>query len=416
MRRGSIAAPRSSLLAGIALLLVACGGSSTPSSAKASGPIPVGILYGFTGRTAFYGQYVDNGVRTAIQEINNSGGVLGEPLTLYTADTASDVADAVPAFRELMTHNPDFILGTSSIEAGAIHPLVDEVGIPDFSFATATQYDNLFHKWTYVGQPSDPQQGTAMAYYAIKKGWTKCAILIENDASDQSLVSPLMQAYTSHGGTITANISLVPDQSSYLTQVETAFASSPQCVFAAEDQQTAGTLFSNARELGHLNVPYIGSNIFADPTFVPAVGASAMSTLVTSMGTAAPSGPAFDYFSKEYSGLFHGNTPNAVEAIAYDDTVIAALAITKAGTTDRSTWVKDITDVSNPPGTAVTNYAQGVQLLKQGRKINYEGASGPMDFTANHGVISSWVVQLFASDGKTFRTIYTIPALALEAF
>jgi branched-chain amino acid transport system substrate-binding protein len=36
--------------------------------------------------------------------------------------------------------------------------------------------------------------------------------------------------------------------------------------------------------------------------------------------------------------------------------------------------------VNNPPGTKVSSFAEGKKLLEAGQKINYEGASGPLDF------------------------------------
>ena len=36
--------------------------------------------------------------------------------------------------------------------------------------------------------------------------------------------------------------------------------------------------------------------------------------------------------------------------------------------------------VANPPGTTVASFAEGKGLLAKGEKVNYEGASGPIDF------------------------------------
>ena len=39
-----------------------------------------------------------------------------------------------------------------------------------------------------------------------------------------------------------------------------------------------------------------------------------------------------------------------------------------------------MTKVTNPPGTACYTYASCLTLLKAGTKINYEGASGNLDY------------------------------------
>jgi hypothetical protein len=41
-----------------------------------------------------------------------------------------------------------------------------------------------------------------------------------------------------------------------------------------------------------------------------------------------------------------------------------------------------MTKVTNPPGTACYTYPTCLNLLKAGTKINYEGASGSLDYNA----------------------------------
>ena len=54
--------------------------------------------------------------------------------------------------------------------------------------------------------------------------------------------------------------------------------------------------------------------------------------------------------------------------------------MTYAKSTDPKVWVNDILKVSNPPGVQCYTYATCVTLLKAGKKINYQGASGTDDF------------------------------------
>ena len=60
----------------------------------------------------------------------------------------------------------------------------------------------------------------------------------------------------------------------------------------------------------------------------------------------------------------------------YDSIVIASLAMTMAKSTDPKVWVKDVTKVSDPPGTVCGTYTTCVALLKAHKKINYDGAAG----------------------------------------
>ena len=57
-----------------------------------------------------------------------------------------------------------------------------------------------------------------------------------------------------------------------------------------------------------------------------------------------------------------------------------ALADDYAKTTDGTTVAHDMSKVTNPPGTACYTYASCLALIKAGTRINYEGASGDLDY------------------------------------
>jgi branched-chain amino acid transport system substrate-binding protein len=53
------------------------------------------------------------------------------------------------------------------------------------------------------------------------------------------------------------------------------------------------------------------------------------------------------------------------------------------------TIIKDnLRTISNPPGTTVSSFEEGAKLLREGKKINYEGASGSCDFDAIGDILS----------------------------
>ena len=91
-----------------------------------------------------------------------------------------------------------------------------------------------------------------------------------------------------------------------------------------------------------------------------------MSKWVTDVVPAPNSGATFDYFSKIFTAKY-GVAPPSTAAPTYDATIVAALAMTVAGTTKPSVWVKDVAAVTGEGGQEVTNYGDGVSLL-QARK------------------------------------------------
>ena len=55
--------------------------------------------------------------------------------------------------------------------------------------------------------------------------------------------------------------------------------------------------------------------------------------------------------------------------------------------------------ISNPPGQDVSSYQEGAALLKQGKAVHYQGASGPIEFNQT-GDMSPYVGLFSIDNGK----------------
>jgi branched-chain amino acid transport system substrate-binding protein len=418
VRRDITRLTRDAIVGAVALVSVAtiaaCGSSSSSSGGSGSGSggsgsITVGEIYPLTGPIAGPGVKFLNGAKVAVADINKNGGVLGRQLNQSVADDSGDAVDAVPALRKLLISNITFLSGPLSPTFPALKNIIDQQQIPDMAGIPSSQFDTLNDKWVYRTVVSDSVLGTAMAYYALSKGLNTCSFLFENIQSAQGLVQPIMTAYEKHGGKVLDNEQLVPHSSSYRSEIEKAFANNPKCIFAQDDPTTSGTLFSEMESLGHLNVPIVGTDQFIDPAVAHAVGLKVMNKWVTGMTGAPPTGPAAQYFTKLYQKDY-GQIPIAFSADTYDGIVVAALAMDIAGTTDGHVWVNDIDKVTDDEtATQCTTYSQCYALVKQKKPIDYEGASGPMDFDAHHSVYTGIDVERFGLNGQLQQVLAVSP-------
>ena len=74
---------------------------------------------------------------------------------------------------------------------------------------------------------------------------------------------------------------------------------------------------------------------------------------------------------------------------AWDHMTLIGLALLAGGGEASGTVIRDnLRAVSNPPGTMVSSWEEGAKLLREGKKINYEGASGSCDFDAIGDILS----------------------------
>ncbi|GAC1476662.1 MAG: ABC transporter substrate-binding protein [Ktedonobacterales bacterium] len=390
----------------IALAVSACG--SGGGGGGGTGPITVGELFPMTGREPFVGQWFLHGAKVGIADVNAHGGCGGHQINPKLSDTGGDAVDAVTALKQLQLANPTFILGPSSLEIEGVINQFDPAHLPDFVEGGTTQLDHMTNKYVFRTTPSDSTLAIGMAYYAIQKGYTHAGVFFESTSNAAGVVDPLVKAYTAHGGTVTDQELVTPHQSSYRSEVEKLFAGNPQAIFIQTDPQTASTFFSEVQQLGHMNVPFIATDGGADVNYAKAMGLNNAAQWLTGMNGSPPAGPAWQYFVQQYQKVWNTNQPVALSQNTYDSVVIACLAITKAGTTDPTVWINDVTKVAEGSGTVVTNYADGVAALKAGKEINFDGASGKDDYNQYHNVAGSWDVVQWDPTGTTLHTLFTV--------
>src|SRR5260370_551909 len=292
----------------LAMLLTACGGSGNNgnSGSTNTSPIKVGVIGPMSGFESFIGPDILKGVQVAVDQVNANGGILGRQVQIVTADTGGDAVDAVPALRKLINVDQvNLIIGPSSLEAQAVLPILQQSKIPDVIVGGTTQLDNLVSKYVWRSSPSDNLLGVAMAYYANSKNYTKAALVFGSNESAQTLKAPVVDAFKRHGGTIVADINLVPDQSSYRSEIEQLYAANPQVVFTQVDAQTGATLFSEIKELKGLGLPFIGTDVTASSDFIKAITPSVAQKVLTSLQGTSTGGQATSEFTQLYMAKFN---------------------------------------------------------------------------------------------------------------
>ncbi len=406
---------RASFAAIVTIGVVACGGSSTSSGSTTTlGPVTMAELFPVSGREAFVGQWFQHGAKAAVDDINKNGGVSGGKITELLADTGGDPVDAVTAQRKLLTQNPTFEVGPSSLEIQGVIKDYDPSHLVDLMAGGTSQLDHMQYKYVFRTSASDTTITAAMAYFAIPKGWKKAVMFFEttSDATDE--LNHVTSYFKCNGGTILDTENLALHQSSYRSEITKAFAAgTPDVVFVKTDPQTGATLFANMKELGHLNVPLVSDDTGDTIEYAKAVGVSDASKYLYGVAGAAGTGEAWTHFIQDYVASWQTDKPVSLSQNTYDGVVIAALAMTEAKTLDGKVWVDHILKVSNPPGTKCYYYSQCVTLLKNGTKINYEGASGPQDFDKYHNTYGDWDIVQYNADASATNTILHVGADAI---
>jgi ABC-type branched-subunit amino acid transport system substrate-binding protein len=392
------------LIAALAMFVVACGGGGEKKET-----LKIGVLFSFTGDLSEFGPNMENGVKLAAKHINDAGGVLGQDVVLKRADDQTSPDPAVQGARQLVdVEGVQAIVG--SLSRGVTLAVAEAVSIPDgilqispasTSVAlTALEDKDLVFRTTI----SDLGQGPVLAKVADELGYKKVSTLYVNNAYGQGLSEAFTEAFKKLGGEVPAQVSHEQEQPSYLAELQKATAGKPDALAALSYPQSATVYLKEALENN-----LIKTFLFCDGTqslkIVDAVGASNLEGLE---GTAAGVGDiGADWraeFEAEYGAL--PTLPYITES--YDAAIMIALGAVKAGSIEPTAIRDAMRTLNDPNGEKITANAAGIKqavdLIKQGKPINYQGASGFSGWDAN-GDVSSGFIQVWKFEGGKIVTI-----------
>jgi branched-chain amino acid transport system substrate-binding protein len=123
-----------------------CKSRSQPGDGPSGEPIRVVGVFPLTGVVAADGQEMRNGTVMAIDEINESGGLLGRPIEYIEIDDGDSFTDdIVNAFRRAVdTENPDVIVSGYHLATGPEFDIVADAGRLYYNLNTQTAWVDLY--------------------------------------------------------------------------------------------------------------------------------------------------------------------------------------------------------------------------------------------------------------------------------
>jgi len=379
---------KASILKGFALLTFILGTvfAVVPAPALAADPIPIGILLPYTGPLGWVAA-CQAGADIARDEINAAGGVLGRQIQSFIADDEGKSDSAIAGEEKLINiHKVPAIIGPTSVTFRSVMPIAIKNKVVQISpTAGTTALDFVKEKYVFRTVSSDVVMGTGMVYEATKRGYKKAAIFFGDDESAQSIRGVVVPACKVAGIEIVGDVTFTQRQTSYRSELLSALKNKPQVIFFEADPQTGAVIFKQWTEL-KLGGDWIGTDFVSDQ-FLQATWP--YSKGVGAVQPAAKTSPRMDTFAKEVEKRRGKPGVPVFTVNAYDAMIILALAMESAKKTDGESLAENIRNVANPPGTKIYSYAEGVKLLRQGKKIDYEGLAGPQNFDEYGNVVTS---------------------------
>ncbi len=409
----------------VGFLTAACQESAPPTAqggspaANTAPPTPakglkIGSLLPSTGDLASVGQQMIATVPLLVETVNQCGGVNGEPVTLVPVDDQTDPAAGAEGMTRLAeVEKVAGVVGSfaSSVSTAALpiavrnKVMLISPGSTSPVFTREAKAGKFQGYWARTAPP-DTYQAQALAKLASDKGLKSAGTVVINNDYGVGFEGEFVKAFKKDGGSISNEAKPTrydPKATTLETEAAAAFAGKPNAVAAVLYAETGSLLVKAAFERGlSKGVQLLLTDGVYSQDFVNKVGKTSdgKSILAGAIGTVpGASGKGLEAFSK----LWQEKQKKALAAYAphsWDAAAILVLAAQAAKSNSGEGIKSKVREVTNAPGEEVTDVCKGLELLRQGKDINFQGASGNVDIDENGDAISGYDVWTVKDDGS----------------
>ncbi len=390
------------ILGATALILSGCSTTaSTPPSKTLD--LKIGTILPQTGSLATLGPPAIEATNLAVKDINAAKAGIKLTITQKdSGDTSTNIA--TQSVTSLLASGVSAIVGAESSSVSlTVIDQISKAGVVELSPANtsptfSTYADNGFY-WRTA--PSDVLQGKVLGQKVLKDGATKVAVIYQNDSYGTGLDTNVTKAITGGGGTVTQNIAFdATNATNFTSEINTALATNPDALVVISFDQIK-TIAQELATTGFDFKKFYGSDGnfgVIDPSYTNADIAGAQFT--------NPGVNVTGSFKSKLDAQTKADGAKALTAYSYapesyDGIVLLALAALQGKATDGATLKANLQSVSEG-GTKCTTFAKCADLISQGKNIDYDGLSGPVDFGSNGDPQQAYVSIYKYSTGNKY--------------
>tara|TARA_A200000113_G_scaffold51414_1_gene42310 strand:- start:30 stop:1256 length:1227 start_codon:yes stop_codon:yes gene_type:complete len=373
------------LLIAVAVLVIAVIAYFSTQQSKVSktgdgGEIKMGIILGFTGPIESLTPAMAASAELAFKEASDSGSLLGgATISPMRADsTCVDSAAGTAAAEGLISGGVAAIMGADC--SGVTGAIATNVAVPNgvvmiSPSATSPGLTTLDDKgFFFRTAPSDARGGQILADITKERGINSVAITYTNNDYGKGLADVYEAAVKAHGITVTTVTAHEDGKADYSSEAATLAAAGGDAltVIGYLDQGGKGVIQASL-DAGSFDT-FIMSDGMIGQSIVDAIGSDLDKSFGSLPGSTGKGAGVFAEVAK--AGGIDSSGPYTGES--YDAAALIVLAMQAGKSADRASIAKNVMDVANAPGAKIYpgELKKGLDLLAEGKKINYEGATG----------------------------------------
>ncbi|MFA6422568.1 MAG: penicillin-binding protein activator [Candidatus Buchananbacteria bacterium] len=336
--------------------------------------IKIGAILPLTGQMSRYGELEKSGLQTALEKINNNGGINGKKLEVIFEDSTSQAKGAISSWSKILLEKDiNLIIATISNTCQALSPIANNDKIVLMSSDCAVASYSSPNDYTFRILSSNKKEGEQMAELLINKGIKTISIMKINNDYGEGLVKYFSEAYENMGGIIKNTESYNSDEKDFKGLLSKIKNSSPQAIYLISYAPDAEIILKQIKEL-NINFPLFAAEPFANNTLIKNAAQYAEGTIYL-RSTISENGKTFMEEYKQKNGV----NPEIGTARTYDalNVITVALKICEQKNNLTSNCIKD-------------------ELYKI---KDYNGTIGKIGFDINGDVDIPYVVQT-VKDGQ----------------
>ncbi len=385
--------------------------SSMMTPALGTEPFRVGALNDVTGAGSPYGSGMQKSIVFSAEEVNAAGGAAGSRIEVIAEDSQTSPEAGVLAAKKLIEVNKvRAILGTwSSAVTLAIAPILEAANVIHMTNAGTSTLAPLNKKGLIFRYSSTSERtGQSLAAGALDQRLQKIAIMAINNASGREVAAGAGEMLKKVGKIVLAEVIYEPNQPSYRSEIQRALTGGADVIVMGSFLQDMTVIAREVRQSGS-DIKFVAPAWAVTPKLIEALGIEAAEGIMSADYVSSLESAGYAHFKKRFKDVTGGDADTQYyAACAYDMVQCLALAIEAAGPgADNVAVARKMWNVGNPPGRQTFSFAEGQKLLKAGEKVNYEGASGPLDFDERGDVKALFKLSIVKNGKIEFVRVIT---------
>jgi branched-chain amino acid transport system substrate-binding protein len=379
----------------------------------ADSQLKIGAIVPLTGGLSFLVPPEIAGLHLAVDEINAAGGVLGKKVTLDVLDEADGDSPAVSqaSATKHLANKVDLIIGAAS--SGRTRLIINKItGAKVVQISGSNTAPDLT-EWKDGGYyfrtaPSDLLQGRVLANQILQDGASTVAVLFQDTSYGVGLNAQLKTVLEKGKATVTS-ISFPENETSVGSYVDKALAGNPDAVVIVSYNESKKVIPALQAK------GYSGGNIYLVDGNAVDYSKESYASYLNGAKASIPGKALDDAFKSKLVASYKKVTGKLLTDFTYgeslyDAVIIGALAAVAAKDASGPGIKSQLTEISKAGKgkVTVTSFAAGVKALKAGKKINYDGKTGAIEFDKWGDPTGAFIGIHRYSAAGTFKLVKTV--------